>query len=289
MTQIVGVDDLDQFTLDDMIDFMCDNINNIKKRILVGRGSEGDVYEWCINKTNCNYVVKIQHVIGNPLSRKKELEKQQEDMDLLNKHLLSPKIRAIRYCLQERVFLILMDKVKGNTLMYYLKKGDIGTHEIREFVNSVKRIHELGLYHGDLNPSNVFYNHKTGKFTFIDLREYNDYYYPYYDFFTFMYFMSDSLHNSDKNLEVFVEYMKFVKVEIFEEMRSKGITHDYCVNKIMKVVNQIIKLGDQYKSISDEDHQIDAFIDIDILLRKVGKLVENLVYNYTEDCDVHKN
>lgn len=287
MTEIVGIDDLDQPLINSIVELLCDKIHSIKKRTMIGKGTEGDVYEWCVDNENCNYVVKIEKLVySTEIYRKRELEKQQEDMDVLNMRGLSPKMRAIRYCSDEKVFLILMDKIRENTLSYYLNKKLISNEMMKSFIDNIIKVHKLGLYHGDLNPTNVFYNEKSGKFIFIDMRYHGKSYKSYYDYLTFMYFMKEYLENSDNNLMVFAEYLKLAKNVINNEMLEQGIKSDYCVNKVMKTVDKLIKLAAKYPKIEDEDEQIDAFIDYDILLEKLSESVQDLIYDKVEDCKI---
>lgn len=167
----------------------CSQIDEIKKNKILGKGTEGTAYLYCTAKS-CDYVVKIQ--------KNCDIEEVRREFDMNRKAYqlgLSYMIYQIKQC--NDICLIMMDLAKGDTLYTYLKSGK--TTIFNNVFKSLTILHNNGLYHGDLNPSNVFVEKKS-KIKFIDFTPRYPEYKPYYDFSELFYYLPIYSETIQKNI-----------------------------------------------------------------------------------------
>lgn len=153
--------------VDEIVDSMCGNILEIKKMKKLGKGVEGSVYEWCVSTNDCNYVIKIQKYNEKPSKTYTRLKNDQELFKKIGHVVNVPHIYKILDCKKEKVFLILMDKIEGQTLEKRLSKVPLSSEEFNKLLDDVVQLHTfVPNGHGDLYLGNIMYDGDV--FTFID-------------------------------------------------------------------------------------------------------------------------
>lgn len=147
--------------------FSIDGIKLIDKSL--GRGSFGTVYAACFNKDCGNYAFKVM------------IAKDERYMDYLRQDVIDearmqfeaaaagvgPKIYRIIECDKDKIG-ILMERFDGRLYM-----RDMTPETLRKLQSAVKRLHDLGIIHGDLKYGNVLVNRdKEGNVTDLVLADF---------------------------------------------------------------------------------------------------------------------
>jgi len=192
-------------SIDILVDVACEELDSVRRSKLLGRGTEGSVYIHCI-LNNCNYVVKVQYDAEDPDEPPlyDVLRKEMKKTNIAHNAGLAPKIYKVLKC--DKNILTLMDLVKGQTLAkeYSTLKGVT----VDRLIHAIGRLHDLGIYHSDLNPQNIIVD--NNKITFIDFGIRNKKYLKQYDFASLLYYMPSYAIQND-NITEFI-YVRVVQV-----------------------------------------------------------------------------
>lgn len=175
-------------------DIACKQIPNIEKNKILGKGTEGSVYCYV---DDCSYVVKIQKLKYNETY--KLLQKEVAKNNKASALELAPKIYKLLNCGSKAI--ILMDTIKGQDLWDF---KNITSEDIDDLFDEIDKLHKNKIYHGDLNPSNIFITDK-GLFKFIDFNIRASKYKPIYDYGTMLYYLKSMNSMNSKTAALFVD------------------------------------------------------------------------------------
>lgn len=218
-----------------VLDLTCDQIPEIKKQKLIGKGTYGSVYLFCTvsekGKQYCDYVVKIQNILepwqideieNNRSTFKKEKQLSysiitQENLitNLAHDLGMAPKIHRIIDCGEN--FVILMDFIKGNSLLNLFNNKELKKEIIDKFFKQLKELHSNGLYHGDIKFDNAILD-PNQEIIFIDFRLRNKNYKPVYDYAYLLY----SLGMLAKNMNILM--LKYIYSKIYSLIKNTSLT-----------------------------------------------------------------
>ena len=153
-----------------------ENFENSESLIL-GKGSQGTVYEYCIPVNmfgkSCEYAVKVIKDIKLP-ERKKEFENETKIAKLAGSKGIGPRVFASKLC--NTTGYVFMQKLNGTVFDTYLRTLKWSSLETEEQnLNSVTtsiffgihKLHKLGYVHRDLHTYNIWVN-KDGSVYILD-------------------------------------------------------------------------------------------------------------------------
>lgn len=135
---------------------------------LLGKGSYGSVYLTCIFEDSC-YAVKLEGCKKKKRYNKTDvLRSEYYIQNVASGYGLAPRVYKTEECKSVGQCLTIMDRAKGKTLFEILQSSNDRRRAIKHVFEAIDNLHKKGIQHGDLNPSNIFYDRKTGKVQFID-------------------------------------------------------------------------------------------------------------------------
>lgn len=282
MSKIIGYDSLSENMISTTIDKFCDNIDILKTTTKIGKGAQGAVYEWCLSENNCNFVVKINEIESDKITKLTiAWEEEQQTSGILSQYNLSPQIYAMRYCPQDKILITLMDKVQGNTVNYYMNEGRFKNSDMKLLIEYIGKIHNLGLYHGDLNPGNIFYDKNNKKFKFIDIT-YRRVWKQYYDYLTIMYYFP-FFFASQRNIPLFLTFLEDLMSAVNDEMDKLEIARDDCVEPVKKIIRRMRLFVD------DNDNKLSEILVLNSFYQQLGEIstiVEDKIYFHSKRCQI---
>ncbi len=129
----------------------------------LGRGVNGNVYELCDNKNQCPYVVKVLKFAKGGDEVPAQFIKEVIHQSVADK--LAPKIYDAWTCVSPTATygFIVMARMDGN-LDNYVTSHAITDDRVKKIMkrlrSHVKRLHKIGIEHGDLKPENIFFRGK---------------------------------------------------------------------------------------------------------------------------------
>lgn len=246
-TIIVGKDTIDKKQINKTIDLLCTDIEKLKSGKRLGSGAYASVYEFCTS-SNCNYVVKISRQRTNDrfddprddnefvklVIKERLIEKCVSNT--LSEYKLAPKVYAMRYCPKEKIFLTIMDNVKGVQVDDLLEKNKVSVRFLEKLISVLRILHLSGIYHGDLNPTNVFYD--RGKFRFIDLTYAETGYKVYYDYLTLVYFIAQN-YRKDIGINKTLKFVNMLVSAAQTDAKLLGVIEDKCLDDIIKLSSKL--------------------------------------------------
>lgn len=214
----------------------CGALSAIQKKRILGKGTEGAVYEWCVTVDDCPYVVKIQKV------NKERWDDVKTDLideiTKTNKYStldIAPKVYAFKECKSDGVFMMLMDKVEGQTIAKLMMKDKLTPPIFKKIIDTVRIVHAQGDYHSDLNPANVFYS--DGTIILIDFGMRYKKYKMWYDFIGMLYYFAHYYENS-RNPNKLKLYKSFVDI-IVKIVKTYNYSNDKCTRIFLEKAKEI--------------------------------------------------
>lgn len=269
MSRIIGNDELSEKMIQKTIDDFCYNLDSLTKTKRIGSGAQGVVYEWCLSTSDCDYVIKINKIDPEKITKMDfRSEDEQNTTNTLSQYNLAPKIYAMRYCSKESVLITLMDKIKGYTVASYLSAKRFSVSDMAVLIEYIGKIHKLGLYHGDLNPANIFYTKADKKVQFIDIT-YRRVWRTYYDYLTIMYYFI-FFFKDNQSIEKYSNFLSLLITAVESEMAVLAISRDSCVDYIKKIINRLERTDDVEKYTES--------------LQELSNVVKNVIYFYSKKC-----
>lgn len=215
--------------IESLMNKICEKIQKRQGK-KIGSGAVGSVYEYIITQkmvskrknTNKNkYVVKIENC-----DSKNDINKLKSEMVITNKvHRidLAPRIYGIRKC--DKSCLTIMDYIEHPTFYNYMDNiyqrntesdaNKIIKKKIDIFFNDLEKIHNKGLFHGDLHFSNVLFDEKKDKFIFIDFHRRNKKYLPIYDYALLIAFLKFHWNNFNSEIRKYIFQKAMTKLVNF--------------------------------------------------------------------------
>lgn len=272
----IGEDSLSKGVIKHTIELACKDIEKLKKSRTVGTGKFGSVYEWCIIPNKCDYVVKISRErnpdrFDDPKNRTEfvklvQMERMIERCvtNVLHKHNLAPKVYAMRYCPSEKVFLTIMDKISGDTLSTLLGKKLFQSEDLKKLIKVLRKLHMSGIYHGDLNPSNVFYDGKS--FKFIDITYAETGYKHYYDYLSLVYYISRYIN---LGYPLMIKFINMLLKAANKDAQMLGVKLDKCLEHINTLVLEL-----------------QTETNIRDILEKIANYITNIIIFEPATCEV---
>lgn len=144
--------------------------NSYKVISKIGNGAFGDV--WLVKKGKRRYALKVQSINMNNVydlqKVYKNLENEMLQSELLGKHGIGPKIYDYYICSNSNTFhvILVMEYMNYGTLEAYLNVHSLTDSDRSQILSKIKKMHKLGIIHGDIHEGNIFVKKKKGKFTF---------------------------------------------------------------------------------------------------------------------------
>jgi tRNA A-37 threonylcarbamoyl transferase component Bud32 len=242
-----------------------------KKGAILGEGTYGKVYEYCIEVDLCHYVIKEQPY------RKTIFDEEMQVMKTTNKvhkkyPTLAPQIYKVMKC--DNKIITIMDKVEGVTVSSLLKNKKFDINKIKNLINSIKKIHSCNEFHGDINPNNIMYNEKTDTFTFIDFTIWNGYIQSY-DFVTILYYLNSYMsYDATATIALFLDFIDELKNDN-EIIQNIKIVYNVSYNTRLKLLNK------EYKNLNkkpDEEYYKKITKIISSTLKILGPYIRLEIY-----------
>ena len=221
-------------TTNHILELSCENVRQkLAKSKKIGSGSSGKVYEYCVN--NVCYAVKMESPYIDSFEEDYENAKYSERITNISHNAgLSPKIYRVMKCvIEDKHFLItVMDLVRGNTLVEYLDLT--GDYDILiDLLAETRKLHSLGIYHGDLNNTNVIIT-ESKQIQFIDFLKGADCYKQSIDFISIL---SGLIRYAlDRQvITTLIPYMLIIIDNINDDGTNPAITKIISFSKVLNV------------------------------------------------------
>lgn len=144
--------------------------NNYKIINKIGNGEYGSV--WLVKKGKKKYALKVQTIdmkIMSDLSETyKRLENELKKSELMGKYGIGPKVYDYYICADGNMVnvILIMEYMNYGTLESYLRIHSLKESDQIQILDKMKKMHKLGIIHGDIHEGNILVKKMKGKFYF---------------------------------------------------------------------------------------------------------------------------